>query len=154
MRNSSSRKSFHVMKRALPRLLPSFERSQCIRVKRLQSTAVASISTRSLSQFGGKPQPIAGPSWARGYSRQVPVPQTKSISQTEYELRRTLLVDNLPEGSVCVLIGAGIKYASDSVLYSYEITKCSDSSYPFHQDPNFFYLTGFVEKNALGVIGI
>jgi intermediate cleaving peptidase 55 len=100
------------------------------------------------------------PPGTRGYARQVPVPQAKSISQTEYELRRTLLVDKLPEGSVCVLIGAGIKYASDSVLYASSpptenlgnsVVNCS---YPFHQDPNFFYLTGFVEKNALAVIGI
>lgn len=30
----------------------------------------------------------------------------------------------------------------------------ADHSYPFHQDPNFFYLTGFIEKNALAVIRI
>jgi intermediate cleaving peptidase 55 len=32
------------------------------------------------------------------------------------------------------------------------VNVATDSSYPFHQDPNFFYLTGFVERNALAVI--
>src|SRR5437773_7404557 len=31
-------------------------------------------------------------------------------------------------------------------------TSKADFSYPFHQDPNFSYLTGFIEQNALAVI--
>jgi hypothetical protein len=53
---------------------------------------------------------------SRGYAKLVPTPETKGISQTEYDLRRTLLVDSLPDGSVCVLVGASMKYSSDSVL--------------------------------------
>jgi hypothetical protein len=53
---------------------------------------------------------------SRGFARQVPDPDVKGISQTEYELRRTLLADSLPADSVCILIGASMKYSSDSVL--------------------------------------
>ena len=59
-----------------------------------------------------------GKQFSRGYAREVPSPRTPGISQTEYDLRRTILVNELTEGSVCVLVGASMKYSSDSVLYS------------------------------------
>lgn len=98
--------------------------------------------------------PVQSKLFSRGYAKEVPSPRTPGISQTEYDLRRTILVSSLPEGSVCVLVGASMKYSSDSVLYSTLEAGGTDFSYPFHQDPNFFYLTGFVEKNALAVIRI
>src|SRR5271167_254405 len=54
--------------------------------------------------------------FSRGYARIVPSPETRGISQTEYDLRRTLLAESLPNGSICVLVGASMKYSSDSVL--------------------------------------
>ena len=97
--------------------------------------------------------PVKCKLFSRGYAKEVPSPRTPGISQTEYDLRRTVLAASLPESSVCVLVGASMKYSSDSVLYS-TLGAGTHFSYPFHQDPNFFYLTGFVEKNALAVIRI
>ena len=63
-------------------------------------------------------QPFSAPmTFSRGYARIVSSPTTKGISQTEYDLRRTLLAQSLPDGSICVLVGASMKYSSDSVLY-------------------------------------
>jgi hypothetical protein len=108
----------HVMRRACPRLQPFAQGSQCIRITLRRPAPSPQLWARHFSQIPRQRPPIfACPRFCRAYARQVPVPQAKSISQTEYELRRTLLIDSLPEGSVCVLVGAGIKYASDSVLY-------------------------------------
>jgi hypothetical protein len=109
--------SLHAMRRVLSGLPALRHHTPCIRFAAQRRPVLASQWTRNSSRFRAKRSAIA-PRGIREYARQVPVPQTKSISQTEYELRRTLLVDRLPEGSVCVLIGAGIKYASDSVLYA------------------------------------
>ena len=46
----------------------------------------------------------------------------------------------LPENSIAVLAASDLKYRSGAVFYE------------FHQEPNFFYLTGFKEPDALAVI--
>ena len=73
--------------------------------------------TRNYARIYGNQQLIVCPKFCRGYARHVPVPQTTRIGQGEYDHRRKALVDSLPEGSACLLIGAGLKYASNSVLY-------------------------------------
>ncbi|KAK4962254.1 hypothetical protein LTR28_004608, partial [Elasticomyces elasticus] len=47
----------------------------------------------------------------------------------------------LPKDSIAVVAASDIKYRSGAVFYE------------FHQDPNFLYLTGFNEPEALAVIG-
>ncbi|WP_051206157.1 Xaa-Pro aminopeptidase [Oceanospirillum maris] len=58
------------------------------------------------------------------------------IPQSEYDLRRQRLVDQLPEGSVVILPGAVIRYRNN------------DADYAFRQDSDFYYLTGFAEEEA------
>lgn len=65
---------------------------------------------------------------------------TPGITALEYFERRAKLADLLPDKSVVILAGADIKYRSYPVFYE------------FHQDSNFFYLTGFNEPEALAVI--
>jgi intermediate cleaving peptidase 55 len=48
----------------------------------------------------------------------------------------------LERNSVAVIAGADLKYRSGAVFHE------------FHQDPDFFYLTGFNEPEALAVIGM
>jgi len=48
----------------------------------------------------------------------------------------------LERNSVAVIAGADLKYRSGPVFYE------------FHQDPDFFYLTGFNEPEALAIIGM
>src|SRR5271170_4306237 len=92
---------------------------QCIRSAQLHRT---SVGQRSLSMVAQPTTRFSRPSHAvptqfsRGYAKEVPTPNTKGISQTEYELRRAILSESLPDGSVCVLVGASMKYSSDSVL--------------------------------------
>lgn len=65
---------------------------------------------------------------------------TPGISALEYYQRRAKLAKDLPPGSIAVLAASDIKYASGAVFYK------------FHQDPDFLYLTGFNEPDALAII--
>ncbi|KAG0127546.1 peptidase M24, structural domain-containing protein, partial [Tuber indicum] len=65
---------------------------------------------------------------------------TPGISALEYATRRAKLASELPDGAVAVVPAAYVKYRSRPVFY------------PFHQNPDFLYLTGFLEPEALCVI--
>ncbi|KAK5131225.1 hypothetical protein LTR08_001194 [Meristemomyces frigidus] len=65
---------------------------------------------------------------------------TPGISALEYHHRRAALARKLPRNSVAVLAAAETKYRSGAVFYD------------FHQEPNFLYLTGFNEPEAVAVI--
>ena len=81
---------------------------------------------------------------------------TRGITALEYAQRRSNLAAKLPKNSFALLAASEVKYRSGSVFYE------------FHQDPNFFYLTGtaaiivsvhvlknlgFNEPEAVAVIG-
>ena len=66
---------------------------------------------------------------------------TPGITAHEYWTRRTRLASKLPKGAVAVVAAADIKFRSPPAVF-----------YEFHQDSNFFYLTGFNEPDALAVI--
>jgi len=60
------------------------------------------------------------------------------ISQKEYKKRRDTLAKKLSDNSVSIIYSAEYK------------TRSHDTEYPFRQDSNFYYLTGFKEdKSAL-----
>jgi intermediate cleaving peptidase 55 len=61
---------------------------------------------------------------------------TPGITALEYAQRRWRLSDLLPKGSVAIIPAADIKYRSGAVFYE------------FHQDPDFFYLTGLVPRDS------
>ncbi|MCJ1282413.1 hypothetical protein MMC26_001736 [Xylographa opegraphella] len=65
---------------------------------------------------------------------------TPGISALEYAQRRSKLASKLPDNAIAVLASAEVKYRSGAVFYE------------FHQESNFFYLTGFNEPEALAVI--
>ena len=65
---------------------------------------------------------------------------TPGISALEYHHRRAALARRLPQNSVAVLAASTLKYRSGAVFYD------------FHQDPNFYYLTGFNEPEAVAII--
>jgi len=57
-------------------------------------------------------------------------PVTPGISALEYHERRANLAKALPKNTIAVLASSDIKYRSGAVFYE------------FHQEPNFYYLTG------------
>jgi intermediate cleaving peptidase 55 len=65
---------------------------------------------------------------------------TPGITAQEYADRRAKLAFSLPTGAVAVLASAEVKYRSGAVFF------------PFRQESNFLYLTGFCEPNSLAVI--
>ncbi|KAI9790997.1 MAG: hypothetical protein M1816_004564 [Peltula sp. TS41687] len=60
----------------------------------------------------------------------VTLPVTPGISAQEYANRREKLAARLPSNSLAIIAASEVKYRSGAVFY------------PFHQDPDFFYLTG------------
>jgi intermediate cleaving peptidase 55 len=66
---------------------------------------------------------------------------TPGITAQEYADRRTRLAAQLPPRAVAIVAASDIQFRSGSAFYE------------FHQDPDFFYLTGFNEPEALAVIG-
>ncbi|KAI0029389.1 peptidase M24 [Vararia minispora EC-137] len=65
---------------------------------------------------------------------------TPGIPAHEYERRRRMLMDDLPEGSVVLSLSAPVKYMSDAWSYKYR------------QASDFWYLTGFEEPNSAVVL--
>ncbi|KAL0261456.1 aminopeptidase [Diplodia seriata] len=67
-------------------------------------------------------------------------PLTPGITALEYAQRRDALAKAMLPNSVAILAGSDTKFRSGAVFYE------------FHQDPDFFYLTGFNEPEALALI--
>jgi intermediate cleaving peptidase 55 len=67
---------------------------------------------------------------------------TPEISAQEYYNRRQALADSLPAKSVLLIPSATLKYRNGPVFHQ------------FHQDTNFFYLTGFDEPDSVAIIGM
>lgn len=63
---------------------------------------------------------------------------TRGITALEYAQRRSNLAAKLPKNSFALLAASEVKYRSGSVFYE------------FHQDSNFFYLTG----TAITIVGV
>jgi len=62
------------------------------------------------------------------------------ISEKEYKQRREDLADSLSKNSLAVICSASYKIRSN------------DTEYPYRQDSNFYYLTGFKEDNSTLVL--
>ncbi|KAK9456674.1 peptidase M24, structural domain-containing protein [Dipodascopsis uninucleata] len=119
------------------RSLSSYLDSQCLE-KLTSSISVSSFQTRcrEYSTTVGFGQPIheTHPHLLKHAEL------TPGITAMEYHIRRHKLMEHMPLHSVAILVGADLKYRSGPVFYE------------FHQEPNFFYLTGFLEPKAVAVI--
>ncbi|KAJ3417595.1 hypothetical protein HDV05_000052 [Chytridiales sp. JEL 0842] len=65
---------------------------------------------------------------------------TPGISAKEYRDRREALVEKIPDGSVALVAGFGLRYATSGIFY------------PFHQNTDLLYLSGFNEPDAAMVL--
>ncbi|KAK3401591.1 peptidase M24, structural domain-containing protein [Sordaria brevicollis] len=65
---------------------------------------------------------------------------TPGITAQEYHDRRSKLAFALPENGIAILASSELKYKSGAVFF------------PFRQDSNFLYLTGFSEPESLAII--
>ena len=63
--------------------------------------------------------------------------QTSKLSPQHYKNKRKLFREHLPEKSVAVIFSAPIK------------NRANDVDYVYHQDPNFFYLTGWHQPHSV-----
>ena len=60
-----------------------------------------------------------------------------SISKKEYALRRSALAEHMGENAIAILPSSKL------------LTRNNDAEYPFRQDSDFYYLTGFNEPEAV-----
>ncbi|RLA73508.1 MAG: xaa-pro aminopeptidase, partial [Epsilonproteobacteria bacterium] len=58
------------------------------------------------------------------------------ISEREYKIRRDSLAKKITKNSVTILFSANYKNRSN------------DTEYPFRQNSNYYYLSGFKEDNS------
>ena len=65
---------------------------------------------------------------------------TPGVTAQEYADRRSRLASKLPANAIAILASSDTKYRSGAVFYE------------FHQEPNFLYLTGFNEPDAVAAI--
>jgi len=97
------------------------------------------VITIRLLHLSNSYQSIIAIPWCK---TELTVTVTPGISALEYATRRAKLASGLPDGAVAVVPASYVKYRSGPVFY------------PFHQNPDFLYLTGFLEPEALCVIGM
>jgi intermediate cleaving peptidase 55 len=57
---------------------------------------------------------------------------TPGVTALEYAQRRSKLASKLPKNAIAIVVASDIKYRSGVVFYE------------FHQDSNFYYLTGTI----------
>src|SRR5436190_18274437 len=62
------------------------------------------------------------------------------LSKEFHGSRRQAFRDSMPENSVAIFFAAPVRNRS------------GDEDYDYHQDPNFYYLTGFTEPNSVLLI--
>jgi intermediate cleaving peptidase 55 len=110
----------------------SSHRQPTPRLSPLTSRSYATISASEL-QFG---QPVH----ETHPHLLAPGELTPGITAQEYADRRSKLSSLLPADSVIILPAAELKYRSGAVFF------------PFRQESNFLYLTGFSEPDSLAVI--
>ncbi|MCH2655887.1 MAG: aminopeptidase P N-terminal domain-containing protein, partial [Flavobacteriales bacterium] len=71
------------------------------------------------------------------HSQQKEVP---ALDPSFHKERRQMVLDQLPPNSISVIFSAPIR------------NRANDVDHPYHQNPNFYYLTGFQEAHAALVL--
>ncbi len=71
-----------------------------------------------------------------GFAQESDLPND-FLTKAFYKDRRDKLRDKLPANSVAAFFSGSLR------------NRANDVSYVFHQDPDFYYLTGYKEPNAL-----
>lgn len=113
--------------------LPSWHNITCPQPSTIASRRYSTVHAAELSF--GQPLSETHPHLLK------PGELTPGITAQEYADRRTRLAQKLPKGAVAVVAAADIVQRTGSCFYE------------FHQDPDFLYLTGFNEPEALAIIG-
>ena len=110
-------------------------------VTRLGESSSRSISTAFGSSVNASDLTFGQPLYETHPHLVKPGELTPGISAQEYYDRRDRLAKALPKGAVAIVAAADTVQRTGSCFYE------------FYQDPDFLYLTGFNEPEALAVIG-
>ena len=83
---------------------------------------------------------FVSPVYCFGQTSSFPTYDKDLLSPEFFKNRREALREKLPDSSMCILFSAPERNRSNDVYYTYQ------------QDPNFYYLTGITEPNAVLII--
>ncbi|KAF9941249.1 hypothetical protein BGZ67_005484 [Mortierella alpina] len=97
------------------------------------SSATAPARSKAVAQYGQ-------PTWMTHPHLMKQGEITPGLSSTEYELRRTLLMESLPKGSIVISTSHRTRFMTNNIFY------------PFHQHTDFYYLCGFNEPDSALVL--
>src|SRR6185436_3769509 len=79
--------------------------------------------------------------WLKNFGQEKSFRYEKDfLSANFYQKNREELRLQLPDSSMAILFSAPVR------------NRANDTDYPFHQNPNLYYLTGYTEPNALLLI--
>lgn len=106
------------------------------RTTAVASRSAAALASRQYSSYIEAGQPI----YETHPHRLRPGEVTPGITAQEYYARRQIILESLPDKSLVILPGNDTQFATGSVFHE------------FRQDPNFFYLTGFLEPGSALVL--
>lgn len=95
-----------------------------------------SISLIALSTFSGELGHAQTASNSLPQSKEYGIYDTDLLPASFHAGRRTALLNKLPEGAAALFLAAPMR------------NRANDVSYKYHQDPNFYYLTGLTEANS------
>ncbi|KAJ9151037.1 Aminopeptidase-like protein [Coniochaeta hoffmannii] len=118
----------------------SLLRPSCLRVHRHVTPRSSAPTSRSYATVSASELQFGQPVHETHPHLLAPGELTPGITAQEYADRRAALSSLLPPDSVVILPAAELKYRSGAVFF------------PFRQESNFLYLTGFSEPESLAVI--
>ncbi|KAJ1961780.1 aminopeptidase [Dispira parvispora] len=102
---------------------------------------MAQLITPADSQVDSGPREQFGQPLPKSHGHlMAPNELTPGITAEEYATRRRKLIEKLPTNSLVIVFGSRLQFKATHVFY------------PFHQDSNFLYLTGFNEPDAVLVM--
>ncbi|KAF9125724.1 hypothetical protein BG015_004833, partial [Linnemannia schmuckeri] len=135
----------HALSRAAarhPMIRPTSAAARIVAGSLYRQSATAGFSTSTKVE---RARPVAAaqygqPTWMTHPHLMKEGEITPGLSAQEFELRRTLLMQNLPKGSIVISTSHRTRFMTNNIFY------------PFHQHTDFYYLCGFNEPDSALVL--
>ncbi|SAM05266.1 hypothetical protein [Absidia glauca] len=132
-----ARRSIHAFTSATPRTQGLIQRPRAVTSRHFFSAVLSNNKTvnKDIQPVSyGQPTAMTHPELMK--KGEV----TPGLPTEEFERRRSNLMKSLPEGSVAISMGYSTRYMTNNIFY------------PFHQNTDFWYLTGFNEPDAAVIL--
>ncbi|KAF8929110.1 hypothetical protein BGZ47_001270, partial [Haplosporangium gracile] len=126
-----------------PMIRPTSAAARIVAGSLYRQSAAAGFSTSTKVEWARGPVAAAQygqPTWMTHPHLMKEGEITPGLSAQEFELRRTLLMQSLPKGSIVISTSHRTRFMTNNIFY------------PFHQHTDFYYLCGFNEPDSALVL--